>query len=271
MSDIIKIGGVRGYVDKDGMAWLNAEDVARGFGFVQKQTKNGKTYTSIRWERVNDYLAEFGFRQDVGEEIGKDCLPPQVGENDFLPENMVYRLGFKASNEVAQGFQAKLADEILPTIRKTGSYSVNQAPAIDTAKQMRAEATLMNAQTRKAQLIWKIAKDSDNGLYRQAGEALAMNILAGKMVVVPPQDEQKPNHELGHFCQFIDKPETWATQLGKVLKRNGIEKTAETGVWRVIWDKKNNQRKSFYWFDSYLMPILVKLFPKDEVEDAETD
>jgi hypothetical protein len=136
---------------------------------------------------------------------------------------------------------------------------------------MRAEATLMNAQTRKAQLIWKIAKDSNNGLYRQAGEALAMNLLAGKIVVAPPQDEQKPNHELGHFCQFIDKPETWATQLGKVLKKNGIEKTAESGVWRVIWDKKNNQRKSFYWFDSYLMPILVKLFPKDEVEDAETD
>jgi prophage antirepressor-like protein len=254
MSDIIKIGGVRGYVDKDGMAWLNAEDVARGFGFTQ--IKSEKEY--VRWETINGYLEGFGFSQ-------------QVGKDDFLPENMVYRLGFKASNEVAQGFQAKLADEILPTIRKTGSYSVKQAPAIDTAKQMRAEATLMNAQTRKAQLIWKIAKDSNNGLYRQAGEALAMNLLAGKMVVVPPQDEQKPNHELGHFCQFIDKPETWATQLGKVLKKNGIEKTAETGVWRVIWDKKNNQRKSFYWFDSYLMPILVKLFPKDEVEDAETD
>jgi prophage antirepressor-like protein len=254
MSDIIKIGGVRGYVDKDGMAWLNAEDVAKGFGFTD--VREGKEY--VRWARVNDYLNSFGFS-------------PQVAKDDFIPENMVYRLGFKANNEVAQGFQAKLADEILPTIRKTGSYSVKQAPAIDTAKQMRAEATLMNAQTRKAQLIWKIAKDSDNGLYRQAGEALAMNLLARKMVVAPPQDEQRPNHELGHFCQFIDKPETWATQLGKVLKKNGIEKTAETGVWRVIWDKKNNQRKSFYWFDSYLMPILVKLFPKDEVEDAETD
>jgi prophage antirepressor-like protein len=255
MSNIIKIGGVRGFIDENGVAQLNAEDVARGWGFTTV-AKSGNV--TVRWSRVNDYLQSFGFS-------------PLVGKDDFIPENMVYRLGFKASNEAAQVFQAKLADEILPTIRKTGSYSVKQAPAIDTAKQMRAEATLMNAQTRKAQLIWKIAKDSNNGLYRQAGEALAMNLLAGKMVVAPPQDEQKPNHELGHFCQFIDKPETWATQLGKVLKKNGIEKTAESGVWRVIWDKKNNQRKSFYWFDSYLMPILVKLFPKDEVEDAETD
>jgi hypothetical protein len=60
---------------------------------------------------VNDYLNSFGFS-------------PQVAKDDFIPENMVYRLGFKANNEVAQGFQAKLADEILPTIRKTGSYTV---------------------------------------------------------------------------------------------------------------------------------------------------
>jgi prophage antirepressor-like protein len=107
MSDIIKIGGVRGYVDKDGMAWLNAEDVAKGFGFTD--VREGKEY--VRWARVNDYLNSFGFS-------------PQVAKDDFIPENMVYRLGFKANNEVAQGFQAKLADEILPTIRKTGSYTV---------------------------------------------------------------------------------------------------------------------------------------------------
>lgn len=117
MSNIIKIGGVRGFIDENGVAQLNAEDVARGWGFVKTETKAGKVYESIRWARVNEYLAEFGFR-------------PQVGENDFLPENMVYRLGFKASNETAQAFQAKLADEILPTIRKTGSYSVKQAPAL---------------------------------------------------------------------------------------------------------------------------------------------
>jgi prophage antirepressor-like protein len=98
---------VRGYVDKDGMAWLNAEDVARGFGFVE--VKSDKEY--VRWRTVNGYLTEFGFSQDVA-------------KDDFIPENMVYRLGFKASNEVAQSFQAKLADEILPTIRKTGSYTV---------------------------------------------------------------------------------------------------------------------------------------------------
>ena len=107
MANIMTIGNVRGYIAKDGNAWLNAEDVARGWGFVDE--KNGVEY--IRWNRINSYLKEFGFS-------------PQVAKDDFLPENMVYRLGFKANNERAQEFQAKLADEILPAIRKTGSYTV---------------------------------------------------------------------------------------------------------------------------------------------------
>ena len=104
--EILNVNNVRGYLDpKTGMAYLNAEDVARGFGFTE--SKNGIEY--VKWRRINAYLHEFGFS-------------PDVAKDDFLPENMVYRLGFKASNEVAQKFQAVLADEVLPSIRKHGAY-----------------------------------------------------------------------------------------------------------------------------------------------------
>lgn len=106
MNEILNINNVHGYLDKEtGTAYLNAEDVARGFGFVE--SKGRVEY--VRWRTVNRYLKEFGFSQDVA-------------KDDFLPENMVYRLGFKASNEAAQKFQAVLADEVLPTIRKHGAY-----------------------------------------------------------------------------------------------------------------------------------------------------
>lgn len=108
---IITVGGVHGYVDENNVAWINAADIARGLGFTQTQNKDGKIYTSIRWATINAYLKEFGF-------------PQQVGEKDFIPENMFYRLAMKAKNETAEKFQAKVADDILPTIRKTGSYSV---------------------------------------------------------------------------------------------------------------------------------------------------
>lgn len=108
MTNVLTVENIRGYVDETGTAYLNAEDVAKGWGFVD----NTKEKEYVKWDRVNNYLKEFGFST-------------QVSKDDFLPENIVYRLGFKAKNEKAVTFQIKLSDEILPSIRKTGSYSVN--------------------------------------------------------------------------------------------------------------------------------------------------
>jgi prophage antirepressor-like protein len=99
------IQGVRGRMNADGDPELNLEDVARGYGFTQ--IKNGVEY--VRWETVAGYLSGFGFSQ-------------QVGKDTFIPENIFYKLGFKASNETARKFQDLVADEILPQIRKHGGY-----------------------------------------------------------------------------------------------------------------------------------------------------
>lgn len=100
----VLISGVSCY-ERDGTAYLKLEDVARGLGFTQ--TKNGLEY--IRWDRVESYLADFGF-------------PHKWGKDDFIPENVFYRLAMKANNPVAEKFQALVADEIIPSIRKTGGY-----------------------------------------------------------------------------------------------------------------------------------------------------
>ena len=108
MNEIMTIGGVSCY-EKDGTAYLNLEAVARGLGFTQTQNKGGTEYTSIRWETVNRYLADLGF-------------PNKLGKDDYIPENTFYRLAMKAKNETAERFQALVADEIIPSIRKTGMY-----------------------------------------------------------------------------------------------------------------------------------------------------
>lgn len=107
-NEIININGIDCY-EKDGTAYLNLEAVARGLGFTQTQNKNGTEYTSVRWERIEDYLSELGF-------------PHKWGKEDFIPENIFYRLSMKAKNEVAEAFQAKIADEVIPSIRKHGAY-----------------------------------------------------------------------------------------------------------------------------------------------------
>lgn len=104
---IENIEGVECY-EKDGVAYLKLENVARGLGFVD----NSKGTEYVRWNTVRQYLGEIGFSQEVA-------------KTDFIPENIFYRLAMKAKNETAEKFQAKVADEIIPSIRKHGMYAMD--------------------------------------------------------------------------------------------------------------------------------------------------
>lgn len=104
MNEIMNIQGIPCY-EKDGVAYLSLETVARGLGFTQE--KNGVEY--VRWETVNNYLRELKFSQ-------------QVGKDAYIPENIFYRLAMKAKNETAEKFQTLIADEVVPAIRKHGGY-----------------------------------------------------------------------------------------------------------------------------------------------------
>lgn len=95
------IEGVECY-EKNGTVFLKLEAVARGLGFTKTAASGNE---SIRWERVRKYLAELNV--------------PTCGDDDFIPENIFYRLAMKAKNEAAERFQAKIADEVIPAIRRT--------------------------------------------------------------------------------------------------------------------------------------------------------
>lgn len=83
---------------------FDIEQVAKSLGFTQ--VKNDKEY--VRWETINRYLNRY---------VSQD-----VGKGDLIPEPLVYKLAFKASNEVAEQFQDWLAIEVIPSIRQTGQY-----------------------------------------------------------------------------------------------------------------------------------------------------
>ena len=76
-TEIQLIEGVSCY-EENGVAYIRLEDAARGLGFMQTQNKNGVEYTSIRWERIEQYLAEFGFPHQIG------------GKEDFVPRKPIF-------------------------------------------------------------------------------------------------------------------------------------------------------------------------------------
>ena len=168
MQNLMTVKNVKGYVDKTGTAFLNLEDVARGLGFIKKDIKNGKEYIRIDKPRVLEYLESFGKKF------------PKV-EDEFIPENIFYKLCMKANNETARAFQDLVCDEILPTIRKTGGYIA--ASENDTDEDIMAKAILVAQKTierkneRIKHLETKIEDDAPRVAFAETIEKAADCIL----------------------------------------------------------------------------------------------
>lgn len=221
MNEIMNINGIECY-EQDGMAYLKLETVAKGLGFTQE--KNGVEY--VKWERVKAYLGELNFS-------------PQVGKDDFIPENIFYRLAMKAKNETAERFQALVADEIIPSIRKTGGYHVSERPEQIKleAQKARAEAMLLNAKNRTFQTIMSAVQDKNFS-------PIAIQVFGLKGL------ESVFGVDVGNYLPQIEKTYTAteigemfgisANKVGSLANKNGM-KTEEYGI--VVMDKSKYSKK----------------------------
>lgn len=177
MSDIITISGVSCY-EKDGTAYLNLEAVARGLGFTTVATSGNEV---VRWKRVEQYLAELGFAT--------------CGERpNFIPENIFYRLAMKAKNDAAERFQAKIADEVIPSIRKHGMYATP-----DTVEKMIADPDSM------IKVLTALKGERE---HRQA--------LAEKI------ETDRPATVLGYAISTADD-DILIRDLAKIIRQNGVD------------------------------------------------
>lgn len=90
---------------------FDAETVAKSLGLTTV-AKSGNA--CVRWQRVNSYLKLSGDKQ--------------VSKGSLITEQQAYKLAFKANNSLAEQFQDWLANDVLPTLRKTGKYETQEQP-----------------------------------------------------------------------------------------------------------------------------------------------
>lgn len=177
MNDILTINGVECY-EKDGTVYLKLEAVARGLGFTHIEKKNGIEYTSIRWETVKRYLSDIGFAN-------------KLAKDDFIPENIFYRLAMKAKNETAERFQAFVADEVIPSIRRHGMYAT-----ADTVERMLSDPDvairllneIKSEREKRAALEQKVEQDKPKVLFADAVAASHTSILVGELAKILKQN-----------------------------------------------------------------------------------
>lgn len=95
--------------EENGQALFDAESAAFGIGLIK--TSKGQQY--VRWERVNEYL-------------GLSTSGQLVKRGDFITEPQLYKLAIKANSAQAEKFQDWVTSEVLPAIRKHGTYMTDQ-------------------------------------------------------------------------------------------------------------------------------------------------
>ena len=219
---------IRCILNEDGSISMNAEDTAIGFGWYRVETKNGKEYISVLWARMNGFLKDFGFAHSCA-------------KDDFIPESLFYMLGMKASNEAAREFQKWLAVDVIPTLRKEGSYSMHKkSPAEMLLAQAQFMVELEQKQNEMQQDIEKVNQRVDG-----IRDVVALNVLSwredAKKLIVKIAQVWGGNDYIAQVNQTIYAELN--QRLGVNLKQrrtNKRRKMAEEGI------SKSRQEKVTY-------------------------
>jgi prophage antirepressor-like protein len=176
---------------------------------------------------------------DVDDSKGWQITTPSRGKQTVkvINESGLYSLILSSKLPRAKEFKHWVTSEVLPSIRKTGSYTVKES---ETQKQ-RATTMLMNARTRQAGLWLKIAQNTGVTEYKEICNAYAANTLADKEVFALPQVEQKTYTatEVGEQLGIS------AHRVGTIAKQNNL-KTEQYGKW--FYDKSKYSAKQVETF-----------------------
>lgn len=199
------------------------------------------------WFVGNDVAHILGYgnpRQGIASHVedddkGVQKLDTPSGKQNvtIINESGLYSLILSSKLPRAKEFKHWVTSEVLPSIRKTGSYTVKESEV----QKQRATTMLMNARTRQAGLWLKIAQNTGVTEYKEICNAYAANTLADKEVFALPQVEQKTYTatEVGEQLGIS------AHRVGTIAKQNNL-KTEQYGKW--FYDKSKYSAKQVETF-----------------------
>lgn len=197
---------------------------------------------ALGYEKPNNAINTHCKNATLKQGIITDNLGRKQNAN-FIPEGDVYRLVVRSKLPTAEKFESWVFDEVLPSIRKTGSYSIKQQP-VDDAKQLRSEAMLLNARTRQAKMWKELSQMTTIKEYKEIAFAKAGNVLAGKDLFNLPEATQKTYSadEIGAILGVS------ANKIGRLANTYNL-KTPQFGKW--FYDKAQHSNKEVETFRYY--------------------
>ena len=193
-------------IEEDGKVLFCGSDVAKALGYKNPTKAIADHCKGTIERRTNDSL---GRQQNM----------------KFIPEGDIYRLAAKSELPGADKFESWIFDEVIPSIRKKGSYSAKEHP-MNSYQKMMAEKWERDHALQEARFYAGMAKRYKGTSYEQVLNAYATKSLSGEYLVPLPQmgERMLTAGEVGEQLGIS------ANMVGRLAKQYNL-KTDQYGEW----------------------------------------
>lgn len=178
-----------------------------------------------------------------------------VTKTTLIDEAGLYSLVLRSKLPAAEDFQEWVVAEVIPSIRKTGSYSVNQ-----DIKAREVEARLNNSRARVASTFLKVAQMTDLLEYKHICQQKAAEVLSG----VPLLPMQSINENTLSADEVGRELGISGNMVGRIANQHNL-KTAEYG--KYFYDKSRHCQKQVETFRYYrkVIPVIQSIIDNKKV------
>lgn len=225
-------------IEKNNEPWFVGKDVAGILGY-------------------SDLNKAVSMHVDKEDKKLNDKTSPSFGQRGatLINESGLYSLILSSKLPAAKKFKRWVTSEILPAIRKTGSYSVNQ-----DIKAKEVEARLNNSRARVASTFLKVAQMTDLLEYKHICQQKAAEVLSG----VPLLPMQAINENTLSADEVGKELGISGNMVGRIANQHNL-KTAEYG--KYFYDKSRHCQKQVETFRYYrkVIPVIKSIIDNKKV------
>ena len=232
-------------VEQNGEPWFVGKDVADVLDY-----ERGTKAVVDRVDEDDRRMIDGATQSQIGIKLG------QRG-GWLINESGLYSLILSSKLPTAKKFKRWVTSEVLPAIRRTGTYSAKH-PQSDETKKKNAEARLMNARTRMSNQYLKLMKvDTLSKEYKNILAAKAAEVLAGEPVISLPKSRQK-TYSAKEIGKLFDVS---ANKVGRIANLHGLKVSEYGEYYRSKSEYSNKEVDTWVYYDS-VIPVFAQLLGK---------
>ena len=219
--------------------------------FIGKDVAEILGYTNPR-KAIGDHVDE----EDKG--VTKCDTLGGVQELTIINESGLYSLILSSKLPAAKKFKRWVTSEVLPSIRKTGSYTAKHVKPDDAMQSKRLEVMERNARTRAANLLLKIAERTEIPEYKAVCNAKAAEMVAGEMILPLPVAERRTYSATEIGAMFGVS----ANKIGKLANKHNLKTDAYGKLFYSKSEHSVKEVETWRYYDS-VIPVFEKIFGRE--------